>query len=260
MIRPVDAVARLLLGRTPLGLLPVRVRRGVAAGARWTLYPWTSYWRGTHEPAMQATLAALGQGDIRGWSCWDLGAHFGLYSVGLARRVGPTGQVAAFEPNPASFARLSRHARINGLSWLKPYAAAVSAESGSAELYTYGNLGTTTSHLPYDGEQRTNAVGALPIRTLRLDDLVRTGELRPPRFVKIDVEGHGHHALRGMRETLASARPLVVAGFHSPEEVAGMLALFTPLDYRWREIGGGAAGGDPKPSGDYLFSPADSRA
>src|SRR5436309_1838240 len=77
---------------------PVRVHGGIADGARWTLFPWTSYWRGTHEPAMHQAL--LGLGAIGGWSCWDLGAHFGIYSIGLARRAGPTGQVAGFEPNP----------------------------------------------------------------------------------------------------------------------------------------------------------------
>ena len=35
-------LANLVLGRTPLGLWPVRVRGGVAAGARWTLYPWSA--------------------------------------------------------------------------------------------------------------------------------------------------------------------------------------------------------------------------
>jgi len=50
-----------------------------------------------------------------------LGAHFGLYSVALALRVGPEGQVAAFEPNPVSFARLERHRRMNGLDRLKTY-------------------------------------------------------------------------------------------------------------------------------------------
>jgi hypothetical protein len=125
------AAAASLLLKTPLGLCPVRVRRGVAAGARWTLYPWTSYWRGTHEPAVQEALLALGGGDIRGWNCWDLGAHFGLYSIGLAQRVGPMGQVAAFEPNPLSYARLHRHARMNRFDWLKTYQAAVSDGSSS---------------------------------------------------------------------------------------------------------------------------------
>lgn len=260
MTRLLHSAARFFLGRTPLGLWPVRVRRGVAVGARWTLYPWTSYWRGTHEPEMQKTISSLGSGNIQGWACWDLGAHFGLYSVGLARRVGPSGQVAAFEPNPVSFARLSRHARMNALSWLKPYAAAVSDRSGQAELYTYGDLGTTTSHLPYQGENRTTDVGALTVPTICLDELVRKGELRAPDFVKIDVEGHGHHALRGMQETLARARPIVIAGFHSLEEVDGMLSIFKSLGYQWREIGNDLQSEQVKSNSDYLFTPAETRA
>lgn len=243
-----------VLANTPLGLFPVRVRRGVAAGARWTLYPWTSYWRGTHEPEVQATLLALGGGDIRSWSCWDLGAHFGLYSVGLARRVGPTGQVAAFEPNPLSYERLCRHARMNRLDWLKTYRAAVSDETGSAELFTYGNLGTTTTHLPYDGEARSENVGAIEVPVLRLDTLVERGELRAPRFVKLDVEGHGHRALRGMEATLREHRPVILAGMHSSHEVEGILSLLDPLGYRRQEVGNPHLP-DPMIGRDFLFTP-----
>ena len=248
-------LAHRILSTSLIAQLPVKVRHGIAAGASWTLYPWTSYWRGTHEPAVQDCILALGGGDIRGWSCWDLGAHFGLYSIGLARRVGPQGSVAAFEPNPVSFARLERHRRMNGLAWLKPYAAAVSAQSGTAELYSHGSLATTTTHLPYEGEQRTADVGAFAVRTVRLDDLVRTGELRPPNFVKIDVEGHGHHALKGMQETLIAARPVIITGFHSPQEIAGMTSLLMPLGYRWRQIGSETPRPEFQVGADYLFLP-----
>jgi len=248
------AAASVILTKTPLGLCPVRVRRGVATGARWTFYPWTSYWRGTHEPAVQAVLLALGGGDIRGWSCWDLGAHFGLYSVGLAQRVGPHGQVAAFEPNPMSYTRLQRHARMNRLGWLRTYRAAVSDETGSAELYTYGDLGTTTTHLPYDGEMRTEKVGAIEVPILRLDSLVERGELRAPQFVKLDVEGHGHRALRGMGATLREHRPIILAGMHSSQEVAGILAQLDPLGYRRQEVGTSSVP-DPMIGRDFLFTP-----
>ncbi len=173
---------RQLVGSTA-GRLPLTVASGVLKGARWTLYPWTSYWRGTHEPAIQAAISQVGNGDIKGWSCWDLGAHFGYYSVAMAMRVGPGGQVAAFEPNPASFARLERHRRMNHLDWLKTYQAAVSDRAGGAELLTYGDLGSTSAHLRYDGEAESKKSTPIGIRTLRLDDLVASGELRAPMFV-----------------------------------------------------------------------------
>ena len=61
------------LAVTRLQFWPVRVRHGIAEGARWTLYPWSSYWRGTQEPAMHRAVNELG--DMAGGSCWDLGAH-----------------------------------------------------------------------------------------------------------------------------------------------------------------------------------------
>jgi FkbM family methyltransferase len=236
------------------GLIPVRIRSGAAKGARWTLYPWVSYWRGTHEPAVQRAIEWLGNGDIRGWSCWDLGAHFGFYSVALALRVGPGGQVAAFEPNPRSFERLERHRWMNRLAWLKTYQAAASDRSGPTELLTYGELDSTSTHLRYGDEAPGGGSAVIGIRALRLDDLVKSGELRPPQFAKVDVEGHGHRAIEGMRVSISQSRPTLIIGFHSMEEVDGVLGILAPMGYRWAPIGTPAASGSMI-GGDYLFSP-----
>ena len=233
---------------------PVRVRSGVAAGARWTLYPWYAYWRGGFEDELQTELIALG--DITGWTCWDLGAHYGLYSVGLARRTGPTGQVAAFEPNPLSFRRLERHRRMNGLTWMKAYEAAVSDETGTAELYTYGVLESPMTHLPYEGETRTTHVGPLPIRLWRLDDLVSSGELRPPDLVKIDIEGHAHRALAGARHAIAAAQPIVIVAFHSDLEADGVHAVLDALGYICSPIATHSGSGRPICGHDFIFRPA----
>jgi hypothetical protein len=97
-------------------------------------------------------------------------------------------------------------------------------------------------------------VGAITVATVRLDSLVESGELRAPQFVKLDVEGHGHRALRGMHKTLAQSRPIILAGLHSPEEVAGILALLEPLGYRRQEVGSTNAS-VPMVGGDFLFTP-----
>lgn len=166
-----------------------------------------------------------------GWSCWDLGAHYGFYSVGLARRVGPTGEVAAFEPNPLSFRRLEYHRRLNRLAWLKVFSAAASDQSGQTELYTYGELQSTTTHLRYEGETRVPACAPLVVTTIRLDEIVAAGTLRPPDFVKIDVEGHGHRALAGMQAMVSQHRPHLLCALHTPTELAGILAILKPLGY-----------------------------
>ena len=79
-----------ILSLPPIAHLPVRVRSGVAAGAWWSFFPWSAYWRGTHEPAVQARLVSLW--DWTGKHVWDLGSHYGLFAVGLGRRVGLGGR------------------------------------------------------------------------------------------------------------------------------------------------------------------------
>ena len=254
MKRCVHRLADTFLRRTRLCYWPVRVKSGVAAGARWTLYPWSAYWRGGFEVELQREL--IGLGDIRGWCCWDLGAHYGLYSVGLARRTGPTGQVVAFEPNPLSFARLERHRRMNALSWLKPVAAAVSDTPGTAEFYTYDELESTTTHLPYEGETRSAHCAPVSVHRLRLDDLVATGQIRAPHFVKIDVEGHAHQALAGARATVASARPILIVAFHSDLEARGVHALLAPLGYVATRLATHSGSTDEVSGHDFIFRPS----
>ncbi len=224
--------AALVLRLTGLQYLPVRVRRGLPAGARWTLFPWTAYWRGGYEPAVEQAI--LGLGDLTGKVCWDLGAHYGYYSVGLALRTGPRGQVAAFEPSPASYARLERHQRMNRLDWLRPFPFALSDRAGKSRLITHD--GETMNHLAYDGEVPTAATPSITIRTVRLDDLVAQGDILPPDFIKVDVEGHGHHALAGALRSIRAKRPVILMGFHSPQEVAGTEALLTPLGYQFTPV------------------------
>ncbi len=243
---------RVLVG-SGLALWPQRVKSGLAQGARWTTYPFSSYWRGGHETELQAYLLNLG--DITGWACWDLGAHFGLYSVGLARRVGPTGHVAAFEPNPVSFARLERHRRLNHLDWLRTFSVAASDSVRDDHLLATSAGDSTTTHLAYEGEDASLAEVSTTIRTAVLDDLVNQAEIRAPRLVKVDVEGHAHLALRGAIQTLTLARPLIVIGIHSPQERDGVLEAIQPLNYRVTRLSGESCSAADMIGADLVCTP-----
>ena len=244
------------LNFTSLCYFPVRVKVGVAKGARWTLFPWSAYWRGGFEVPLQQALIELG--DLSGKSCWDLGAHYGLYSVGLARRVGPTGQVAAFEPNPLSYGRLERHRRMNELSWMKTFQSAVSDHAGSGEFYTYGRLESTETHLPFEGEIRSADCQPIAVSLVRLDDLVAKGVIRIPDLIKVDVEGHARKALEGARESIIKGRPVIVVAFHSTGEVEGTRAVLGPLGYTCKRVETTSEDASDVIGHDFIFRP-DSR-
>ena len=70
------------LGETPIGYFPVRVRAGLAKGARWTFLPFSSYWRAASSEPMSVGYLLLST--LEGLVFWDCGAHFGIHTVGMS--------------------------------------------------------------------------------------------------------------------------------------------------------------------------------
>src|SRR5438876_1060634 len=56
-------------------------------------------------------MSSVNAGDIIA----DVGAHIGLYTAALARRLAPKGRVIAFEPHEQNFNALTHHVKINRL-------------------------------------------------------------------------------------------------------------------------------------------------
>jgi FkbM family methyltransferase len=208
--------------KTGLQYLPVRARAGLIRGSRWTLCPFTSYWRGTSDrEAVRWVDRFVRPGGV----AWDLGAHFGLYTVGMATRVGAAGQIVAIEPDPSAYARCCRHVRMNRLEWVRVFPVAASSTNGSIALVFDEAPGSPSSRV-------THVTGAgLTLPCARLDDLAKKEGLRAPDFIKVDVENHGAEALNGAMDTLASARPSLLMSFHSADELAGTKAILAPLGY-----------------------------
>lgn len=224
-----------LFGNSPLALIPVRVRAGIASGARWTLMPHSAYWRHGGEGDVDAVAATLGP--LTGKCFWDLGAHFGLYTVGLARQVGPTGEVASFEPDPRSYARCARHVAMNELKNVRLFRTAVSDQAAQQEFIVPA-AGATFNHLRYEDEPVTPGEKTIQIETVVLDALVASGRIRPPDLVKVDVEGHGAKAVAGARKTIATHHPVLVMSFHSQAETDDTRAILEPLGYQCFENDG----------------------
>jgi FkbM family methyltransferase len=220
-----------ILSFGPLSRFPVRVRQGLAKGAWWSLYPATVYWRqGGGHPAIDKIL--LQHACQLGSVAWDLGAHLGLYTVGIARHVGEDGQVVAFEPDAVSRRRLELHVARNGLKNVLVIGAAAGSATGEGVLLQDETFGGTSPHLAFS-ERNTAA-----IPWVALDDLVAGNKIPLPQFIKIDVGGHGGRALDGMRRSLTRSRPVLLMTFHGGDENRQAASLLQSLNYGCHELDG----------------------
>ena len=156
-----------------------------------------------------AFLALLGPGDV----VYDVGANIGWYSLLAARRVGPTGKVLAFEPSLMNAAYTQMNAISNGFSAVTAIPAAVGDENGWARFSKSGGL---------KGRLGDDGVDVVPV--LALDSWIAATNTAPPTVLKIDVEGAEASVLRGMSETLRTARPTLIIELHGTNgEVADLL-------------------------------------
>jgi len=136
----------------------------------------------------------------------DVGASIGFFSLLGARLVGPQGSVVAFEPQPAAVAAIERNAAINGFGNVTVVEAAVGADHEERFLRGTGGATAYVSHTP---DRRS-----LRVRVITLDAYFRDRAGPAPSVVKVDVEGSERDVLRGMRDLLADARPILVIECH----------------------------------------------
>jgi FkbM family methyltransferase len=140
---------------------------------------------------LAALLSLVRQGD----TVVDVGAHIGTFTVPLARAVGPTGRVIAFEPIPKNFEVLTENVEQNGLArTVTLVQTAVSDRSLGLKAVPFtGNTGGV--HLVEGGD----------LECITLDSF----ELEKVDLIKIDVEGMEHQVLTGGAELIGRCCPVI---------------------------------------------------
>jgi len=193
--------AVLLLGReTRLR----KIVRGLASGYRIRVSPvdHLGYLLGASEPHLQRIIR---QYVAAGDTVYDIGAYIGYVSLSLAKSVGPSGQVIAFEPIPRNAQDFRESIEINRLTNVQLLEFAAADQSGEAVIRIAENLSTPSLVWHRDNPSAIQ----LTIRTVQIDQLVDSGSIAYPRFVKIDVEGAEGSVLKGMHRTVAAAKPIL---------------------------------------------------
>jgi FkbM family methyltransferase len=204
--RPATVLTRLAVWRT---------RTAVGAGATvpvtpaamrfWCPPEWRGnakmmyVWRDAYESELSQLHRWVRPGDV----VVDVGAHYGAYTLPLARLVGETGQVVAVEPARHACSVLTRNVRINGLGNVRVLPVAAGDQTASGTLHLHGDRSRASLHQTLEVKTGTEQV-----KVVRLDEVVQPD--RRVSLIKVDVEGYEVKVLQGAEGILSRDRPVVI--------------------------------------------------
>jgi FkbM family methyltransferase len=147
----------------------------------------------------------------------DIGANIGYYTCHMARCVGTSGRVLAFEPIAATFALLAANVRAAGASNVTLFNVALSSSAAvmNMAIPVYEHTQVKNYY-----QARISSEGECSVLCLPLDSIPVPGLVR---LIKIDAEGHDLQVLMGMKSLLQRDRPLLIVEAVSTEAIAQWL-------------------------------------
>jgi FkbM family methyltransferase len=176
----------------------------------------------------------------------DVGANIGAHALELARQVGSTGTVFAFEPTSFAHSKLVQNITLNpGLAGIVRVEQLIlsASDHGTPEPFIYSSwplVRQGSLHPKHLGSQKTTA-GA---RTMSLDTYLKQAEVTRVDFIKLDVDGRECEVLEGAQRCLEKFRPIILmelAPYCLRERGGSLQRLvdsFCPWGYRMARLNG----------------------
>jgi FkbM family methyltransferase len=150
-----------------------------------------------------------------GSSVIEVGANIGVFSLAMAKKVEPNGQVIALEPLQSNADKLLRNAELNGVTNILVEVAAASDNDGES-LFHIADDPAFHSILSLSNDLVAE-VGRSMVDTVKLDTLWERLHRPTISVVKIDVEGAEMAVLLGADALLRSCKPLLLLEANTPQ-------------------------------------------
>jgi FkbM family methyltransferase len=158
----------------------------------------------------------------------DIGANYGIYTLSMARAVGPQGKVWAFEPASTTAALLEQSIAVNGFTQIMLERCALSSQPGTAWLSINDN-----SELNEIIRGRTPADRSEEVPLTTLDESLQKHGWNDIAVVKIDAEGEEANILKGGRDFFSRLSPLILYEIKAGSVMHfELVAAFSALGYR----------------------------
>jgi FkbM family methyltransferase len=153
----------------------------------------------------------------------DIGANFGSHTIPMARLVGPSGNVYAFEPQRILFQILCGNIALNEIANVNALPVALGRAAGRTKVPALDYRGANNF-----GGIALGATQGEDVSVVTLDQL----EVTRARLIKIDVEGMEIDVLAGAKQTLARCRPFLYVENDRAHKAEALVAQLQEDGYR----------------------------
>lgn len=164
--------------------------------------------------------------------CVDAGSNVGAFSIPLARHVGESGIVYAFEPQPFLASLVSQNALNNDCANVRCLTVAVGSGPGTVKIPNFNyrvenNFGGVGFKKPADN--LVPGAGHLDVPVVRLDDTLDINRLR---LIKADVEGMEIDLLKGADGLIKEFQPALYLECDIPAQAEPTLSHLDRIGYK----------------------------
>lgn len=155
-----------------------------------------------------------------GQTYWDIGAHYGYFSMIASLLTSSKGHVLSVEASPVTFNLLKENTQNLDNSTI--INSAVSDKLGEVSFYQFPNLYSEYNSVDveqFNHESWYQGVKAsqVMIKSITLDNLYKENSFSRPDMIKIDVEGAEFRVISGGSQLFTESSPIVImeylAGF-----------------------------------------------
>jgi FkbM family methyltransferase len=155
--------------------------------------------------------------ELDGKTIYDVGAYVGDYSLFFSKKVGPTGHVVGFEPNPDLIKVARENAALNHFSNITFLNYALSDCQEIGQLVFDSNYAGAGSLAVMEQERirKLPKSKTVNVQVDSIDHLISKHHLPSPNLVKIDVQGLEFQVLNGMQQTIKQNSPNLFVEIHA---------------------------------------------
>lgn len=180
-----------------------------------------------YEPDMTAAIERLCR---PGFTVLDIGANIGAHALRMAKIVGESGSVYAFEPTNYAYKKLVHNISLNQFNNITPLQIVLSDK----------NLLRQTIH--FRSSWPTKGISADQesiVDFAKLDDWYKRENLEHVDLIKLDVDGNEHSVILGAESLLSSQHPLILMEVWGPNfshELKNPFIVLQRLGYRFYNL------------------------